>query len=85
MELLKKSIVFATAETSFRKFTLAIIFHEIAFSGCPVGWESFDIKCYKFVVDDKLFFEEADAACWVRQSTNIVPVTLYRYVSWQCF
>ena len=32
---------------------------------CPRGWVSDSSNCYKFVDNDPLIFEEADAACWV--------------------
>ncbi|XP_045162637.2 contactin-like [Mercenaria mercenaria] len=37
--------------------------------GCPLGWEIYNNRCYKFEKDNKLIFEEADSACWVEGAT----------------
>lgn len=40
--------------------------------GCPQGWELNVGKCYKFESNNKLIFEEADAACWVSGATLLI-------------
>ena len=47
------------------RFALLFTFMFTIRSECPRGWVYSSPRCYKFVDDEPLIYEEADAACWV--------------------
>ncbi|WAR14667.1 CONT-like protein [Mya arenaria] len=51
--------------------------------GCPLGWEFSDGKCYLFVTDAPLFYEEADADCWHRGAAllSVNSYTEHQFIS----
>ena len=51
------------------------------FLGCPAGWEFSNSRCYLFVTDNRLFFEEADADCWVRNVTSCNDLMVFQQLT----
>ena len=57
------------------------LFKELYFvTGCPRGWvKSSTDRCYRFVDDAPLIYEEADTACWVSCSFSRARLALRLY------